>query len=177
MTKANEKKVAKAEAKKLLERLGIDDAPVDVDAIAEFLGVQILERAFDDDTSGVIVIKNDQALIGVNSSDSRNRQRFTIAHELGHFLLHRDESNIFVDAILKFRRNENSAEGTDLREIGANTFAAELLMPGSLIDRYIQRFRIDTLDEISVRRLATKFEVSEQALTIRLMSLNYINAY
>ncbi len=61
------------------------------------------------------------------------RQRFTIAHELGHFFLHRASSTVFVDAAPIFFRDESSSNGSQREEIEANAFAAELLMPEDAI--------------------------------------------
>lgn len=163
-------------ATELLKELGIQDMPVDVRAIAEAKGVRVVAGDLDEDTSGVIVIKNDQAIIGVNRTHHPNRQRFSIAHELGHYLLHRDYAHVFVDTVHAFFRDGNSTKGTDTQEIEANAFAAELLMPKDIVVRYVRENRVDVHDEMYVRRLALKFGVSEQALTIRLTRLGLVFA-
>lgn len=168
------KKQAAGRAKSLLSDYGIQDVPVNVHALAREVGARIVEEVLDDDTSGVLVIKNNQAVIGVNKYHHHRRQRFTIAHELGHFLLHRDDASVFVDTI--FYRDANSSEGMDEQEIAANAFAAELLMPEPILRQYLKSQGIDLFDDVAVKRLALRFDVSEQALTIRLINLRLIAA-
>src|SRR5438874_723784 len=74
------------------------------------------------------------AIIGVNGSQHPNRQRFTIAHELGHLLLHAGD-DVHVDK----HRDDLSAKGTDVEEIESNLFAAELLMPASFLKDDLER--------------------------------------
>jgi Zn-dependent peptidase ImmA (M78 family) len=123
----------------------------------------------------MLVVKGEHAIIGVNEAHHLNRQRFTLAHELGHFLLHHSASSVFIDASPVFFRDETSSDGSKLQEIEANTFAAELLMPEELLRKFINNQPLDAFDERAVRRLAAQFGVSAQALTIRLTRLGLIN--
>jgi len=78
---------------------------------------------------------NENSRIGYNSFESEVRQRFTLAHELGHFILHSDNKDdyLFVDnAKVMFRTNKTSNQDYR-REREANIFAASILMPQSLI--------------------------------------------
>ena len=89
---------------------------------------------FDDELSGMVYIKEGTPIIGVNSLHHPNRQRFTIAHELGHLELHRPmiTSSVHVDKNFPaLMRDPRTATGTERIEIDANRFAAELLMPGA----------------------------------------------
>ena len=86
----------------------------------------------------MIYIKDGVPIIGVNSLHHPNRQRYTIAHELGHLELHRQliTSEVHVDkGFPVLMRDPKSATGTELHEIEANQFAAELLMPRTLIEQ------------------------------------------
>jgi Zn-dependent peptidase ImmA (M78 family) len=94
-----------------------------------------------------------------------NRQRFTIAHELGHLLLHKDE--VHIDRAF---RNSISSQAIDANEIEANRFAAELLMPFHLLKNE-DISNIDVEDESSLRDLARKFKVSLQAMTLRVTNI------
>src|SRR5687768_10712824 len=135
---------ATKQAIELLREYGIQDIPIDVHWLAEKLNVQIKPEALDDDTSGVLVIKNNLAVIGVNKFHHNRRQRFTIAHELGHFILHGKNSNIFIDKkYFTFYRDQDSAGGKDEQEITANAFAAELLMPQHILENYVDEQGID----------------------------------
>jgi Zn-dependent peptidase ImmA (M78 family) len=114
-------------------------------------------------------------VIGVHSKHALVRQRFTIAHEIGHFVLrHHSESgeHVHVDEGWKVSaRNERSAKGVDVHEIEANRFAAYLLMPEALLKAKVTALRRTTLSESDVLELAKDFKVSEQAMTLRLRSL------
>lgn len=76
------------EANKLLNRLGIEAIPTPVEKIAGLLGAKIVRQSSDDDLSGMIYLNSTGIVIGVNESHHENRQRFTIAHELGHLVMH-----------------------------------------------------------------------------------------
>jgi Zn-dependent peptidase ImmA (M78 family) len=148
---------------------------IDVDKIANFLGLVVNYQPFEGQLSGMIAKRGNTAVIGVNSLQGRNRQRFTVAHEIGHFLLH--DFDVHVDksfAVYKTSRNrdENSSLAIDPEEIEANRFAAELLMPQNMIEEDIEkRFDIDIEDAASIAGLAERYEVSEQAMTFRIMNL------
>jgi len=118
--------------------------------------------------------KDGSAVIGVNSSHPIQRQRFTIAHEIGHVLLHTDE-NLHIDKNFPIGlRNEISGKSVDENEIEANQFAAALLMPPDFLKEDIKRFvGKDVL--FAIRKLAKKYKVSEQAMSIRLSSLRYVD--
>ncbi len=73
------------------------------------------------------------------------------------------------------RRDTHSSEGTNVREIEANLFAAELLMPEEFLMRDVKRVcLLDLLDEEAVKELAQQYKVSAQAMTIRLTTLGYL---
>ena len=112
-------------------------------------------------------------VIGVNSSHPETRQRFTIAHELGHVLLHKEES-LHVDETASIRfRDEESSLATKSDEIEANQFAAELLMPEHLVTEEIAKLP-DADPEDAIPILAERFQVSEQAMTLRLNRLGLL---
>ena len=144
-------------------------AAIPVEQIARERGVNVQSVPLDDELSGMAFVKGDAAVIIVNAAHHPNRRRFTIAHELGHHMLHRAYlcDNVHVDkAILK--RDELSSDGTDRKEIQANAFAAELLMPECLMRRWSE---IDINDEVTVNSLAKKLGVSPAALTYRFINL------
>ena len=157
----------------LLEEHGVTTAPVPVEKIARSLGARLRFSPLDEELSGMIYLRGGTPIIGVNSQHHRNRRRFTIAHEIGHLLLHRAEIADQVHVDKRFRvlmRDANSAAGTERMEIEANQFAAELLMPTFLAEMLSkQGFDID--DEKPLKRLAAKFRVSRQALEFRIMNM------
>jgi len=166
---------AKREAHKILDRFG-HSIPVDVESIVRAHNLKIKAEALEESVSGMLVIKDDGGVVAVNESHHRNRRRFTIAHELGHFVLHGNSARVFIDAGPVFYRDEAAADGTRIQEIQANTFAAELLMPESAVVDIFRKQPLDPHDEAAVRRMAARFEVSAQALTLRLINLGLVVA-
>lgn len=159
----------------LLDEIGINDAPVAVSQIAKAKGARIFVDALDGDLSGFLYRDKEQAVIGVNTSHAPVRQNFTIAHELGHLLLH-DQDQLHVDREFRVRlRNDVSSQGTDEAEQEANYFAASILMPREFLERDLEKKEyFDLLDDDSIRELARKYGVSTQALAIRLKTLGYL---
>lgn len=163
---------AEQAAQELLKRFG-DEIPVDVSAIAEYYGASIRFGNFDDSVSGMVVLRQGQPLIGVNARHHPNRQRFTVAHELAHLILHKDIASFFLDEKSILFRDQVSSEGTSTLEIEANAFAAELLMPRARIQECVSMNPIDIFDDTVLKRLAARFGVSTQAFVIRLARLGY----
>jgi Zn-dependent peptidase ImmA (M78 family) len=144
----------------------------DVIKLAKKIGVQVLKKKFDDDVSGVFIMSDKTPIISYNGNEDNKRIRFTVAHELGHYILHSNEQPFFLDKSPKaMYRNSASTTGEFLKEREANAFAASLLMPSKLIEIELEGLS----DEVSdiVKYLAKKFNVSEQAMTFRLSNLDY----
>lgn len=155
----------------LLRQHKITQPPVPVDQIVRELGAQIRLVPYDGELSGMLYQEKGNALIAINSLHHSNRQRFTIAHECGHMLMHHDQE-MFVDrGSIKYNRDAKSGEGTDIKEIEANRFAAELLMPKKFLERDLANMAIDVEDEAAVGQLAKKYKVSLQALAWRIANL------
>jgi len=160
----------------------IQSAPVDIERIAANLNIQIVEQNIEDEVAGFLLkgYDNKNALIGINTHHHPNRQRFTVAHELGHYFLH-DYEGVHFDGkttgLRMYLRNEKSATGTDLEEREANLFAAELLMPENLLREDLadveEIYLIDD-DDLTIKDLAKQYQVSVRALTYRLGNLGYI---
>ncbi len=151
---------------KILAAHGIKNAPVSVEEIARQNDISIA-KAPSDEFSGLLFRKeNGPAFIALNSSESPVRQRFTIAHELGHYFLHPNKTS-FVD----YRDNKkNILRGA--KEVQANKFAAALLMPKKFLEKDVATFADEGLTEENVTLLAQKYNVSEDAMTYRLMNLH-----
>ena len=167
------------QAQDLLSSLGINQIPVPVERIAKATGATIRYFPLDDELSGMIFIKEGQPIIGVNALHHPNRQRFTIAHEIGHLRLHRDaiKSQVHVDKKFMVYRDTRSAQGTEHMEIDANQFAAALLMPAPFLRNEIEREEYDIDDEGPNEALAKKLRVSRQALEYRITSLLQNSSY
>jgi Zn-dependent peptidase ImmA (M78 family) len=144
-------------------KAGVEEPPVDVEHLAEMCGAHLVRRQFDDALSGLVIKLEARALIAVNARHSTGRQRFTIGHELGHLLLgHHDRFHIDLGPTAE----HGNPPGHDWRnERAANDFAAELLMPTTLVHEAFERSE-------SISDLAQLFEVSEIAMGYRLANLH-----
>ncbi|MBY3201338.1 ImmA/IrrE family metallo-endopeptidase [Rhizobium laguerreae] len=165
-----------AEAQKVLDGMGVDSAPIPVERIARSLGAQLRFSPLDDELSGMIFMRDGAPIIGVNAVHHPNRQRFTIAHECGHLVMHHDRLSNVVHVDKQFpvlMRDQRSATGTELMEIQANKFAAALLMPARLFDQEVSSLSFDIDDDAPFEELAKKFKVSRQAVELRIRSLGH----
>ena len=134
---------------------------VDLKKIANEWNIRIKKVSLDEGVSGLLELDEEGGWnIKVNEKHSPNRQRFTIAHELAHFFLHRHQKGNFHDKDSVFFRSDHR----DPMEYAANDFAAELLMPETAVTQYFWQ-GLDTY------QLAKLFEVSPLALRIRLSKL------
>ena len=169
--------LARNAAEKLIDRLDVREAPVEVDKIANALGLKVFTEDLGKEISGVLVSRDGTASIAVRKSDPPVRRRFTIAHEIGHFYLrHHVQRNELVHADKDSQviyRSAKASEGLELMEVQANQFAASLLMPARLVREHVDQ-RPKPLGDIDVSELARKFNVSEQAMTIRLTTLGLL---
>lgn len=158
-------------------------APVDLDRVAMWCDATIHAQVLEDQVSGALVIKDGANHILVNNTHHPNRQRFTIAHELGHLVLHAAQADrLFIDTQLRVyrRTGESGAQAyhapesttTPEEERQANKFAAALLMPRALLLEVLNDGRV--VDEHDVSDLARTFGVSEQAMSIRLQRLELV---
>jgi Zn-dependent peptidase ImmA (M78 family) len=161
-------------ARDLIARTGLV-IPFDVEAAAESLNLSVVQQDFESSVSAMLVVKDGHGVIGVNTNHHPNRRRFSVAHEIGHYLLHRDSASVFVDAAPVFFRDDTSSAGTAQQEVEANAFAAELLMPAATLRERLEQQSVDPYDDAAVHRLARAFGVSTQALTIKLVRLGLIS--
>lgn len=159
----------------LLTEHGLMSLPIDVSGLIKRLGITVKSEVGAESFSGISFHdpKSGKKVIGVNSLHSITRQRFTLAHELGHFRLH-SFNDVHVSAYRK--RDPLAHMGIDPEEIEANCFAAELLMPVSLVLHEVKELGgMDVFDsDASIKQLAKKFKVSSQAMSIRLSDLGLL---
>jgi Zn-dependent peptidase ImmA (M78 family) len=139
--------------------------PVDPFVIAQALDVKVTKRPLPSDTAGFILKKpNKKPEITLNSTDHLVRQRFTLAHEIGHLLQRRNDDEIgYVDS-----RDELASTGAFPEEVWANQFAAELLMPAAVVKKWWAEGR-------SSEVIQRKLQVSAPAMTNRLKNLGLLN--
>lgn len=164
----------RAQATAVLRNLGVEEPPIPIELLAHRLSAQIIYAPYEGDMSGILFRDADRTIIGVNAQHAKARQRFTIAHEIGHLILHTSKE-FYIDRGFAVRlRDETSAQATDVEEIEANTFAAELLMPARMLKRDIGERVLDFEGDDFISELAARYRVSLQAMTFRLTNLGYL---
>jgi Zn-dependent peptidase ImmA (M78 family) len=139
------------------------NAPVNISGIAGDLGLKIWEiSSLPTNISGKLFPDPDHGgtsgySIGVNSREGYARKRFTVAHEIAHFLLHREQIRDGITEDTFYRGGLSTQQ-----EVEANKLAADILMPYHLI-------RLLSAQGVrEIKELAKRFEVSEAAMKIRL---------
>ncbi len=138
--------------REILIYFSIGKPPVKPDLIAYGLGLKIILCSLFYNTSGVICSLNNFGIILVNKNHSLTRQRFTIAHELGHYFLH--------------YKSSLSLEEDRIMYIQANNFAGTLLLPYFMLERYLS---------LSSSKISQIFMVSQRAVEKRLEILRREN--
>ena len=170
---------AERQAARLLAEHGVAEPAVNIEQIAADEGALVVRNHFPGYESGFALREGGKWIIGVNTATSPRRQRFTIAHELGHLLLHTGRPLITDYSVFINHRDETSSLGTDIEEIEANQFAAGILMPRDLVVAALKveldLNEADSRDEL-IARLARTFMVSTEAMGYRLVNLNMITA-
>lgn len=146
-------------------------APVDLKAIFSDLGIEYEELWMDDGASGSITRNGDSFTVAVNATESSTRQRFTAAHELAHYLLHRDlmqidgdKMNRHTDKLYGTPENNPASPFTRQHEVQANRLAAQIVMPAPLVREKFAECQ-------DAGQLAGSFGVSKAAMEIRLRTL------
>jgi len=164
-------------AEEILRKTGTYRVPVPVEIVAHRLNLTTEASPPGDNVSGILVVENDRGAISYNSSHARVRQRFTVAHEIAHYILHLKKnrrSQLFIDQFVIFRRDANSSTGNDKEEREANRFGAALVMPLTLVRKEIKKHAIDLDDEDALVLPARRFRVSTVAMTYRLNTLGLL---
>jgi Zn-dependent peptidase ImmA (M78 family) len=132
--------------------------PIDIKAIIEKGGIIIEYKGENPNILGEIEIKDDQPIITIYESGNEARDRFTLAHELGHYVFHHVSKN--TD---RLHRVDSIGMQANNKEIQANSFAAEILVPLWGIEYVLDMKKYNTIDE-----LAELFGVSRQMMEFRL---------
>lgn len=157
-----------SKVQQILAQTGSNRAPIDVERIANSMNARVVRNDFKDEISGVLVRRPGEIVIGVEISQSDERQRFTIAHEIGHLVLH-DLGEVHVDKV-NFRSSLSST-AENVEEVEANAFAAALLMPRALIMADLQGQVVNIEDDRQIGWLSKRYGVSTQAMTYRLINI------
>jgi Zn-dependent peptidase ImmA (M78 family) len=152
-------------ARALLASLSIQEPPVDVEAIAKGLDFKVLRSSLPPNLAGVMRIKGTMKTIGVNAAHSITKQRFTVAHELGHYVgAHEDYHATRSETHVEVGPSWASSRTPQERE--ADEFAAELLMPERFLRKDLERGR-----RYGLKELARRYDVSPQAMVIQVTDL------
>lgn len=153
---------AQKEANKVLKENYITTPPVRIDEIAQNYGIRVLEAEFPHDNENMVagLIDINRKIIYVNAKDFPNRKTFTIAHELGHLLMHKEKLKKDPKYAILYRipLGESSKDPIE-RE--ANCFAANLLVPQDLLTKYLDQ-------GLSQNEIAGIFAVSSEVIGYRI---------
>ena len=147
------------------------------EVLAHRLNLTTEAAALGQDVSGMLVAVHERGAIACNSTHTHVRQRATIAHEIGHFVLHLKKNcrtQLFIDRYVVFRPDGISTAGSDHEEVQANLFGAALLMPAGLVRQEIGKHDLDFDDEQALIFLAKRFQVSTAPMTMRLINLGVL---
>lgn len=164
------------------------DLPIDLNIIIEKMGIEVSEKVdfdlIEQDVEGRAFVENGLPKIWINPFLNKNRKRFTLAHEIGHVVrdilpaLEKREKNIeFQDFGGTLSFNHDGFGGSE--EYFANDFAGRLLMPKTDVVNVLKELldnknnKNETV-EFFIKELAEEFEISRQAMTIRLLRLKLI---
>ncbi len=142
-------------ARKLLKDSGCNSTPIMLRDIISYLrnesGLECGSLELSDAVSGFLIEDEDVTAIGYNGSHHVHRQRFSVAHEIGHFMLSHNTQR---------KDDINKTDADPIHETEANAFAAELLMPLELLKK-------DLKGNINIPDIAKKYWVSEEAMARR----------
>jgi Zn-dependent peptidase ImmA (M78 family) len=154
-------RAAKDAARKVIERYAIESADhILLEAIAADLGVEVLEGPLAGAIARLIRLEN-KGLIRVSTTvTNRARRRFCVAHELGHFVLRHSDFGWLGCA----EKEMTDFGGKAAIETQANAFAAELLLPQSIVK---PRCDVTSVSLRPVRELAEEFDTSVTSTAIR----------
>lgn len=156
-------RVDPAEAAIVHQYLG--EVPVRVGALAEALGLRVYRSVLPASVSGMIQPSDEDRTVyevRINKFESPARQRFTLAHEIAHFLLHKNDIRAGVIDSIMYR-----SQLTSKKEAEANRLAADIVMPEAAVRDALRESGKAANDEVA-DELAHKFRVSTPAMKIRL---------
>lgn len=148
--------------------------PVNLKSIMKSLSIKFEEKDYEGQMSGAAIFNGNEMIVAVSSKEPESRKRFTIAHEIGHLLLHADQAlNIDIKPV-SLNRDLSSTTGESWREVEANYFAASLLMPKEDVNSHFAKWS-ELEEDVRLKKLAQRYEVSMQAMSVRLNTLGLIS--
>lgn len=151
-------KMPKFLALDLLDRFNITKPPIDIAWILKEYMLNIEEIDFPKDVDHISwMLDIDTKTIFINRNDADTRKAFTVAHELWHYIMHQKELELDDSYAIVYRKESSSKDEIEKQ---ANEFAAHLLAPKFLIDKFKK--------ELDIKQLAELFWVSQQMMEYRL---------
>lgn len=152
---------ARKMARKVIKDYKLNQVPTDLKKIIEGRGLKFIELNDPTDIDGAILeIEGEPKIAVLNMAKAIPRQRFTLAHELGHIFLNHAKRDIYDGESAGEQEGEyTSKSNKPPKEIEADTFASELLIPYDQLKKNVDK--LNNLDELS-----EMFQVSKQAMTI-----------
>lgn len=138
------------------------ELPIKVGAIAKELGIVVKKSTLPAGISGEIKETDNICIIRINRHDVKERQRFTVAHEIAHFLLHKDKLQEGITDSILYRSGLTNA-----LEAQANRLAADIVMPLPLIQKSMLQYRGLKIEQ-KIEKLAEEADMSTTAMQIRL---------
>lgn len=144
-------------------------APVPIEMIAQLKGIRLRYVAYDDNLLGLLLWEDGRPVIGVNKRHDPAWQRFIIAHEMAHLEL-RHYSGIHIDRNFPmYLKSEWLPPDMNAAEVEASMVAAAVLIPATSLAADLRGQSIEYLDDILLRSLADRYQVSLQTIMFRLV--------
>ncbi|HEY4601054.1 MAG TPA: ImmA/IrrE family metallo-endopeptidase [Cerasibacillus sp.] len=150
----------------------------DLEKSIEDFGIEVRYALLEDEISGFSRVVDGKPQVIVNGEHPENRRRFTMAHELGHIILHwkwLNKENQRLDDYhyeILYRQESSYYNGNLREEIQANAFAAEFLMPIEDVKKMLKGKQEKDLSRneksYHIKKLAHKYRVSDQTARIQL---------
>lgn len=163
------KSFAQAKAKEIITEFGITTPPIQIEEIIESYGLKLERVDANENFDGELI--PDKRLIRINRLNPKNRQRFTMAHELGHWVLYH-QSRLFevdeepaLESYSGFSPSLESRFSDQQREVEANYFASELLMPLAWVEVDWKKHKQD------IKKLCDIYQVSEHAMWNKIVEM------
>lgn len=145
---------------------------VDVIKLAKLLDIDVFLGTNDNEDFHAKIEKDHETNrynIVVNPTQPFERQRFSIAHELAHFVLHKSK----LDELGRLNRDDSLNK---MQEDKADELAAEILMPTQLLEKYLKELGLDKKQEVKkniIENVASYFKVSKTVAAIKLRELKF----
>lgn len=146
------------------------EPPLDIEWLAEWLGIEVEVRPLPSKVAGFYMRTKNRPHAVINSKDSPQRRRWTLAHEIAHHIMGMVTR---VDSVFELYSKQSSSKKDQnphsIDERACDRFTAELLMPAQLVKKLAAEVEHGRYDRTAI--LAGKFEVSVTAMRIRLREL------